>query len=87
MSGIQSPESVSEEPKKSSYSESHRNYYLQHKKEIYQKDYAKGKYKRRYERKKDELKAKALARYYRKKEEKQRLEQQQKPTNEETPLA
>lgn len=55
---------------KSSYSQSHRNYYLAHKKEIYQKDYEKGKYKRRYERKKEELQAKALARYYRRKEAK-----------------
>lgn len=66
---MESPVSEIQE-KKSTYTESHKKYYQAHKKEIYQKDYDRGKYKRRYERKKEELQAKALARYYRKKEAK-----------------
>jgi hypothetical protein len=79
MSGVEVvlPEPVAEiVEKKSTYTDRHRQYYLDHKKEIYERDYAKGKYHRRYERKREELKAKALARYYRKKEEKLKLEQQ-----------
>jgi hypothetical protein len=59
------------EPKPSTYSSAHKKYYLEHKAEILQRSRETGayerKYKSAYERNKDAIKAKALARYYAKK--------------------
>jgi hypothetical protein len=62
---------MNEVEKPSSYSASHRKYYLENKNKILERCKASGlyerKYKSAYERNKDAIKAKALARYYAKK--------------------
>jgi hypothetical protein len=59
------------EVKPSTYSPAHKKYYLEHKAEILQRSRETGayerKYKSAYERNKDVIKQKALARYYAKK--------------------
>lgn len=80
---------ITDNATKGTYSNSHKKYYQQHKSEILERCKASGlyerKYKSNYERNKESIKAKNLARYYQKKALKAQTPGSAEPSDQDTP--